>query len=145
MKQTLAIDIGGTNFSVALFQDQSLLHCETSPTARDGGPQQMLAQMEYVVRAWKVTGSLDGCGIGFGGPVHFPTQKVIYSTHVQGWEDFDLAGEVARRFQCPVIMDRDTMVGALGEGRYGAGVGYRPLFYMTISTGIGGGLLRHHP
>lgn len=141
MKRTLAIDIGGTNFSVAIFENRSLVQVETCSTLRDAGPVWMLQQIEQIVEGWKLSGQLDGCGIGFGGPVHFAEQRVIYSTHVAGWDDFDLSGEVLRRFGTRSIMDRDTLVGALGEGFHGAGKGTRPIFYITLSTGIGGGFL----
>lgn len=102
----------------------------------------MMDQVEAIVAAtFQATGSLNGCGIGFGGPVDFATQHVVYSTHVAGWKDFDLTGEIARRFRVPVVIDRDSIVAALGEGLYGAGIGIRPLFYITLSTGVGGGLL----
>lgn len=141
MIRTLAIDIGGTNFSLGLFEDQQLTRSETRPTARDGGPRQMLSAMASIVQSWQAVGTIDRIGIGFGGPVHFPSQRIIYSTHVEGWDGFDLIGEVSQRFGAPAIVDRDTMVGALGEGYFGAGQNHRPLFYITISTGIGGGLL----
>ena len=141
MKTTLALDVGGTNFSIAVFRGSVMEHSETRSTLRDAGPIWMLDQMQEAVAGWGLSQPIDGCGIGFGGPVHFPTQRVIYSTHVEGWKDFDLVGEVTRRFSAPAVVDRDTMVGALGEGFYGAGKGVRPLFYMTLSTGIGGGLL----
>jgi glucokinase len=142
MKQTLAIDIGGTNFSVALFRGDVLVSSVTTATMRDGGPLWMLDRIEEIVASSVEAGSyLDGCGVGFGGPVDFSTQRVIYSTHVPGWKGFDLAGEITRRLHVPVIMDRDSMVGVLGEGLYGAGIGFRPLFYVTLSTGVGGGFL----
>jgi glucokinase len=144
VKRTLALDIGGTNFSVAVFEDRSLIQVETRPTLRDAGPVGMLDQIEQVIEGWTLSGQLDGCGIGFGGPVHFADQRVIYSTHVAGWDDFDLPGEVLRRFGTRSIMDRDTLVGALGEGFHGAGKGIRPIFYITLSTGIGGGFLDEH-
>ncbi len=75
------------------------------------------------------------------GQLNFESQRVICSTHVEGWTDFDLTGALKQQLGIECAIDRDTMVGALGEGFYGAGVGVRPLFYMTISTGIGGGLL----
>lgn len=139
--KTLAIDIGGTNFSLGLFADQELLAWSTQPTLRDAGPAWMLDKMESIVAGWADHGHIDRCGIGFGGPVDFATQRVIYSTHVKGWNDFDLVGEVKHRFRLPAVMDRDTMVGALGEGFFGAGRDVRPVFYITLSTGIGGGFL----
>jgi glucokinase len=60
---------------------------------------------------------------------------------VRGWNDFDLTGFVTSELGVPAIMDNDANVGALGEAHYGAGVGCDPLFYMTLSTGIGGGIV----
>ena len=144
MKATLALDIGGTNFSIAVFYDQELAHVETRATLRGAGPAWMLDQMREIFSGWNIDHPLDGCGIGFGGPVNFFAQRIVYSTHVSGWDDFDLIGEVRRRFDAPAVVDRDTLVGALGEGVYGAGRGMRPLFYMTLSTGIGGGYLQEN-
>ncbi len=141
MKLTLCMDIGGTNFSVALFRGSVMELFETCATDRSAGPGWMLDRIEETVGKWGIEDALDGCGIGFGGPVDFAAQRVLYSTHVEGWKDFDLVGEVARRFRVPAVIDRDTMAGALGEGFFGAGRGIRPLFYMTLSTGIGGGFL----
>lgn len=138
---TLAIDIGGTKLTLGLFRDEALLERESRATDRSGGPQWMLHQIEEIARPWARVHGLDACGIGFGGPVDFERQRVICSTHVEGWNDFDLVGAIQQRLGIRAVMDRDTMVGALGEGYYGAGTGTRPLFYITISTGIGGGLL----
>jgi glucokinase len=138
---TLAIDIGGTKFTLGLFKDDALVRRITRTTDRGGGPDWMLRQVEEIGSDWASEEAIDACGIGFGGPVDFPAQRIICSTHVPGWENFDLAGAVSDRLRLPAVVDRDTMVGALGEGEYGAGKGARPLFYITISTGIGGGLL----
>ena len=80
------------------------------------------------------------CGIGFGGPVIFKEQRVALSTHVGGWRDFHLTDWVHDLLGIPAIMDNDANAGALGEARFGAGRGHSPLFYMTLSTGIGGGI-----
>ena len=134
---TLAIDIGGTKFTVALFEDERMIRRESRRTDREGGPEWMLTQIESIASEWK----FDRCGIGFGGPVDFPTQTVTLSTHVGGWKGFPLVERIKRRFGVPVIIDNDANVGALGEAIYGAGRGARPLFYMTLSTGIGGGIV----
>lgn len=138
---TLAIDIGGTKVTAGVFRDAVLVDRATCPTNREGGPIWMLNQIEKLVAAWVSKFGIQACGIGFGGPVDFRSQRVICSTHVQGWDNFDLVSAIRERLGVRAVIDRDTMVGALGEGQYGAGIGARPLFYMTISTGIGGGLL----
>jgi glucokinase len=134
---TLAIDIGGTKFSVALFEDERIVRRESRSTDRDGGPEWMVAQIESIVAGWK----FDGCGIGFGGPVDFSSQRVALSTHVGGWADFPLVDRLKTLLRVPVVMDNDANVGALGEAIYGAGRDARPMFYMTLSTGIGGGIV----
>ncbi len=138
---TLAIDIGGTKVTLGLFRDGTLIERSSRATDRSGGPEWMLDQIVAIAGPWAGNHTLHACGIGFGGPVNFQDQRVICSTHVEGWADFDLVGAVRERLGVESVIDRDTMVGALGEGYYGAGIGARPLFYITISTGIGGGLL----
>jgi len=134
---TLAIDIGGTKFSVALFENESMAKRESRPTDRDGGPEWMLRQIQSIAQTW----SFGRCGVGFGGPVDFANQRVALSTHVGGWRDFPLVERLAAMFNVPVVMDNDANLGALGEARFGAGRSYRPMFYMTLSTGIGGGIV----
>lgn len=138
---TLVIDIGGTKLTMGVFCDENLVERATRATDRSGGPAWMLQQIEQIAAPWMQAYAVQGCGIGFGGPVDFPSQRVICSTHVEGWTDFDLVGAIRQGLGIKAVVDRDTMVGALGEGHYGAGIGFRPLFYITISTGIGGGLL----
>jgi glucokinase len=138
---TLAIDIGGSKFALALFEDARMFERAGGDTDRAGGPAWMLDRIGCICRDWKVRYRIDRCGIGFGGPVDFPGQRVVQSTHVPGWDNFDLRREVEEITGVRPIMDNDANVGALGEAVYGAGRGYRPLFYMTLSTGIGGGLI----
>jgi glucokinase len=139
--KTLAIDIGGTKFSVAAFDDDQMVRRESRSTDRDGGRAWLVPQLDQLLADWKRDIRFDHCGIGFGGPVNFVTQTVEQSTHVGGWEGFPLTGHIAEILGAPVVMDNDANVGALGEYYFGAGKGCSPLFYMTISTGIGGGIL----
>jgi glucokinase len=75
--------------------------------------------------------------------VDFTAQRVYLSTHVGGWRDFDLCGFVREISGASTTMDNDANVGAMGEAWFGAGRGCSPLFYMTLSTGIGGGIVEH--
>jgi glucokinase len=135
---TLAIDIGGTKFTVALFDGEKVIQRESRSTDRENGPLAMLGEIERIAKSWPV----DRCGIGFGGPVDFARQRVALSTHVAGWNDFPLVERISQMFgKAPTIMDNDANAGALGESIYGAGRGHLPMFYMTLSTGIGGGII----
>ena len=137
---TLAIDIGGTKFSLAVFEEK-MVRRETRGTNREGGRDWMLDQIAEIVADWKRQFSFDACGIGFGGPVDFAGQHIVHSTHVGGWTGFDLPGFIGKLAGVRSIMDNDANVGALGEALFGAGQGIRPLFYMTLSTGIGSGII----
>jgi glucokinase len=144
----LAIDIGGTKFSIAVFDASDaaaprMVRRESRATDAEGGREWMLRQIADTIRPWRDEFEFESCGIGFGGPVNFAAQRVVLSTHVGGWRDFDLCGFVAELAGAPAVMDNDANVGAIGEARFGAGRGFSPLFYMTLSTGIGGGIYEH--
>ncbi len=141
--QVLAIDVGGSKFSLAGFDGDCLVHRESRRTDRQGGPVWMLQQIKEIVDLWRRNHDFraERCGIGFGGPVDFPTQSVTMSTHVEGWAQFPLVSKVAEAVSAPTVIDNDANVGALGEWQFGAGQGLPSLFYMTLSTGIGGGII----
>jgi glucokinase len=136
----LAIDIGGTKFTLAVFDGDRMVRRESRATNASGGRTWMLEQIAQIVRLWRSEISFERCGIGFGGPVDFSSQKVVLSTHVSGWSDFDLCGYVRNLTDVPTVMDNDANVGAIGEAVFGAGRGCPSIFYMTLSTGIGGGI-----
>ena len=141
--KTFAVDIGGTKFSLAAFDGDQLLLRESRSTNRDGGPAWMFAQIKETFSFWREKQAFrpDCCAIGFGGPVNFPSQAVTLSTHVEGWASYPLAQSMAELTGAPTVMDNDANVGALGEAVYGAGRQLSHVFYMTLSTGIGGGIV----
>jgi glucokinase len=136
----LAIDIGGTKFTIAAFDGSRMARRESRATDAGGGREWMVSQIAAIVSEWKRDFTFERCGIGFGGPVNFAEQRVVLSTHVGGWRDFDLCGFVRDLTGAPAVMDNDANAGAIGEAEFGAGKGFSPLFYMTLSTGIGGGI-----
>ena len=140
--RTLALDIGGSKFTVAGFDESRMIRRQSMATQREGGRRWMLEQLAPLLEDWHREFAFERCGVGFGGPVDWDTQMVAKSTHVGGWQNFDLPAWIRRRLgEMPVRMDNDANAGALGEYYFGAGKGCSPLFYMTVSTGIGGGVL----
>lgn len=143
MINVLAVDIGGTCFRVALFdaKGQRLLLSE-GETESAGGRNWMLNEIR--VRAQELVARAEcpvtACGISFGGPVDFKRQRVS-SMHVSGWQDFELGRWVEENLNLKCCVDNDANAGALGEFRYGAGRGTESIVYITISTGIGGGVV----
>ncbi len=80
-------------------------------------------------------------GVGFGGPVDWRAGKICRSHQVEGWSDFPLADWLSQLTRAPVCADNDANLGALGEARHGAGTGFDPVFYVTLGSGVGGGLV----
>lgn len=137
----LAIDIGGTKHSVALFDGERMARRVTYATDAAGGRAWMMATLPARVRQWLGEARPAACGIGFGGPVDFAAQRVGRSLHTGGWQDFALPAALEQACGFPCRMDNDANLGALGEYHWGAGDGAASLLYMTLSTGIGAGLV----
>lgn len=143
MANVLAADIGGTHYRIGLFDEvgRRLLLSE-GRTEPSGGREWMLNEIR--VRAQELIAKsnepVTACGISFGGPVDYRNQRVN-SMHVAGWRDFELAKWVERNLGLDCRVDNDANAGALGEYHFGAGRGAESIVYMTISTGIGGGVV----
>jgi len=143
-KNILSIDIGGTKFSLALCAaDGVILDRRSYPTNTAGGARWMVEEI-YRIGSELIAGSSSpvvACGIGFGGPVDFYRQIINRSIHVHGWSELPLARLISERFQIPAILDNDANAAALGEVRFGAARGCSNIVYLTVSTGIGGGII----
>ena len=111
-------------------------------TLRSGGREWMLDQIRQRTRTLleQAHSPVGACGISFGGPVDFQRQRVT-SVHAPGWKNFSFAEWVSANLHLPCLIDNDANAGALGEFRYGAGRGTESLVYVTLSTGVGAGLI----
>jgi glucokinase len=96
---------------------------------------------ELLARSGLDRSQLKGVGIGFGGPVDDATRTVIKSHQIEGWDDFPLADWVSEVVGLPAALGNDADVAGLAEALHGAGKGLSPIFYITIGSGIGGGLI----
>lgn len=84
---------------------------------------------------------LHAIGFGFGGTVQRSSNRPDRCLHEEGWEDLDVAAELEVRFQVPVHVENDCKLAALAEAHFGAGMGARSVFYLTLGTGVGGGFV----
>jgi glucokinase len=101
----------------------------------------ILAIDELFANDPKTKGLLRGIGICAPGPLDPTTGVIINPPNVPCWRDFPLAEKVSANYEVPVRVDNDANAAALAETRWGAGAGYRNLFYATIGTGIGTGIV----
>ncbi|MCF7668677.1 MAG: ROK family protein [Verrucomicrobia bacterium] len=138
----IGIEIGGTKTQAAtVAPDGGIIERLRLQVDKQGGSKGILEQIRDSIEKLTIEGSPRGLGIGFGGPVDWRSGRIIKSHHIQGWDGFDLAGWIKDRVECPVRIDNDANVAALGEAAYGAGKGHSPLLYITLGSGVGGGLV----
>jgi glucokinase len=142
----LGIEIGGTKLQLGLGRGDGVLAAlwrgSVDQSAGGAGIRRRIvaAVPELLAQAGVSRGDLRGVGVGFGGPTDDDTQRVIKSHHVAGWDDFPLADWVREVVGHPTVICNDADVAGLAEALHGAGKGLSPIFYMTVGTGIGGGL-----
>lgn len=138
----LGIEIGGTKLQFVLGTDSGsiLQRWRFSVDPAKGGTgirQQIESALPEILSA----SALHGIGVGFGGPVDWRTGQVCCSHQIEGWSDFGLGPWLQSLSLLPVRVDNDADVGALGEALHGAGRGLDPVFYATLGSGVGGGLV----
>ncbi len=138
------IEAGGTKFVCAIATGPQDVRDEVRfPTTT---PQETLARtLEYFQDAQRRHGRLASLGIGCFGPVDLnpasPTWGYVTATPKPGWQDTEVAGFLGRALGLPVGFDTDVNGAALGEHLWGAGQGLANLIYLTVGTGVGGGVL----
>lgn len=139
----LGIEIGGTKLQLAVGDGSStqLLAVERAVVDRQRGALGILEQIERLGLLLKQRYPLQRIGIGFGGPINASKGSVLKSHQVAGWEAFPLASWCEKVFGLPTILANDCDSAAFAEASLGAGRGAGSLFYVTVGTGIGGGLV----
>lgn len=134
----VGLDIGGTKLlAAAADQDGNILRREreATPRALDAG----LTLIKRMVKRVAVGERIAGVGVAIGGPVDWQ-RGIVSPLHQPEWRDVPLKDLLEQTFGCPVSLDVDTNVAALGEFVFGGEKASR-LLYLTISTGMGGGFL----
>ena len=143
MQTYLGIEIGGTKLQLVLGDEHGQIVQHIRRTVdKAKGALGIRQQIEAAIL--ELTGRQSrpqAVGVGFGGPVDWQTGAICRSHQIEGWSQFDFAGWLRRTIDVPVFLDNDANVAALGEATYGAGQGCNPVFYVTLGSGVGGGLV----
>ncbi|MDQ0456333.1 ROK family protein [Rhizobium paknamense] len=141
----VGIDLGGTRVRAALISEAGrMLARAEEPTAATAGPERVLAQIRHLVDG--LTSSLGpiplmGIGVSAPGPIDTVSGIARDIPTLLGFSDFPLKSELQKRFDFPVTLENDGIAAAIGEWQFGAGKGRQHLVYVTVSTGIGGGVI----
>lgn len=139
----LGIEIGGTKLQAAVGDGSgpTLIDLERRQIDRSQGAAGIRSVLTELVHSLLARHSIDRIGIGFGGPVDAANGVVRTSHQVAGWDQFPIVDWCREQFGLPARLGNDCDCAALGESMYGAGRNQRICFYVTIGTGIGGGLV----
>ncbi len=142
MASFIGIEIGGTKLQLVAgdaagrIVDRRRLDVDR---ARGGaGIRDQIAQtLPHLIASYQPA----AIGVGFGGPVDHETGRIAKSHQIEGWSEFELGEWLHEQSGVLVRVDNDANVAALGEARAGAGRGLNPVFYVTMGSGVGGGLV----
>lgn len=140
MTTIIAVDIGGTQMRAASYAPDKLkpIKRKKIPTlaSEPGGLERLTRVIEEV---W--SGDVAAIGLGSPGPLDPHTGYLLAPPNNPEWHNFPLAPRVADHFGVPAYLDNDANLAGLGEYRFGAGKGHHDVLYITVSTGIGAGVI----
>lgn len=142
----VSVDLGGTQIRSAVLRGATLLSRVSLLTGEETSPEIVIPRMwEAVEQALTVAEvTLDqvaGIGIGAPGPLDSGTGVVFSPPNLAGWHNVPLQNVFFTRFNVPIFIENDANAAALAEYMFGAGRGSQEIVYLTISTGIGGGVI----
>lgn len=135
----VGIEIGGTKLQIAVGNERGEID---SIVSRAVNVENGAVEIRRVIENTLVSlGTVDGVGVGFGGPVDWVTGEVWTSFQVAGWTGVNLRSWLQGLVNAPVAIDNDANVAALAEATVGVARGQRVVFYTTLGSGVGGGLV----
>jgi glucokinase len=143
----LGLDIGGTKLAAGVVDPEGrVLSFELESTLAKEGPERGLARLFDLGRRAVAAAGVDWSritivGIGAGGPLDAGRGVLIAPPHLPGWRHVPLTALAEEAFGVPAALENDATAAAAGEHRYGAGNGTQHMVYLTISTGVGGGVV----
>jgi glucokinase len=143
----LGIDIGGTKVELSLGDEtgkiQRRLRRAMQPSGRPEADIRRIAEeaRRLVGAAGARPGDLAAVGVSVPGPLDLDAGLVLKPPNLPSWERAPLRGVLAEELGCPVFLENDANAAAIAEWRFGAGRGFSHLVYLSMSTGVGGGLI----
>ncbi len=146
-KFAIGVDLGGTKVDVGIIrQDGKLLRKKREQTLVKKGHeaviQQMLRMTQEVLSSCKLTEkNILGIGIGAAGPLNMKQGVLITPPNLPGWELVQIVQPFKEKFRVKTLLNNDANAAALAEWYFGAGKRCRHMIYLTVSTGIGGGII----
>jgi glucokinase len=144
MTYVLGLDFGGTKLAAGIVDTSTGRVVQSLRAATPaGGAETGWAAMRHLADQLisQSKRPISAVGVSFGGPVEADGRTVRLSMHIPGWEGMSLAERCEQAFEVPGVIANDADAAGLAEYRFGAGQGCRHMLYLTVSTGIGGGVI----
>ncbi len=142
MGTIIAVDIGGTHLRAALYEPNNPNPIAHERVATRSGEPGVYGRMQGVIRSvWPGDGNVQAIGVASPGPLDPHTGFILKTPNIPEWQDFPLTPNLSRDFHVPAYLDNDANLAALGEWTFGAAKGHRDVLYLSISTGVGGGVI----
>jgi len=142
------VDIGGTKCSIALIDKQGkildkIYTCAHVEEEEEDGMVRMVAGhvKELLQRNQLKPTDIPALGVGCAGHIRFSDGVIVTTSNLEGFDNYPLRDKLQSHFEVPVILDNDANAQAVGEHKFGAGKGFEDMIFVTISTGIGAGLI----
>ncbi|MDO8637757.1 MAG: ROK family protein [Dehalococcoidia bacterium] len=148
LKPIIGVDIGGTKILAVVADGNGKLlarkHIPTQPASGpEAGIKRIILAINQVCQQANISSKdgINGIGIAIAGLVDTPRGILVTSPHLPGWRDVPLKDHLEAALGVQVSIINDAKAAALGEQTFGAGKGVENQIYMTVSTGIGGGII----
>ncbi len=142
MDKIIGIDIGGTKVAIGRADINGNLEDSVRfPTNVARGYKAIVEEIIEKTAALNKGYSIRAIGIGCGGPLDSKRGRILSPPNLPGWDDVPLVEDIKSAFNLPVYLENDANAAALGEFHFGAGKDVSNMVYMTLSTGIGGGII----
>lgn len=142
MSHLIGIDIGGTNLRVAIIsKDGNVVDTfKVSNEVEKGAEYNLDKLINHIKSDWKGY-EFEKVGVGAPGPLDLKVGRILNPPNLKGWENFNIKDYLSEKLNIPVQVNNDANVAGLAEAVVGAAKDADSVFYITISTGVGGGLI----
>ena len=141
MSHTVAVDIGGTHIRVAVYEPDSIIPIAHHRTRSLANEPSVYSRLEKAIEAVWPQSHVKAIGIACPGPLDPHTGTILATPNIPEWQNFPLTSKLSEHFGVSAHLDNDANMAGLAEWQFGAGKGHQDVVYLTISTGIGGGVI----
>ncbi len=141
MSAIVALDIGGTQLRAAVYPPNGITPLAARKVPSRGMEAGVFERLTDLIDSVWPAEPVDAISVAAPGPLNPYTGIIVSTPNIPAWTNYPLADLLSKRYKVPAFLGNDANLAALGEWKYGAGQGHQDILYLTLSTGIGGGVI----